>query len=83
MAAGVPVISSNLGGLAEIIEHERTGILAYSRNPESIAWAVNRILSDPDHSKQLVKNAREMVQKTYSWEAIAMRTAKIYGEVVG
>ncbi len=83
MAAGVPVIASDIGGLAEIVEHERTGILAYSRKPESIAWAVDRVLSDPDHSRWLVQNAREMVQKAYSWEAIAMRTAEVYKEVVG
>jgi glycogen(starch) synthase len=82
MAAGVPVVASDVGGLAEIVEHERTGILAYSRSPESIAWAVERVISDPDHSRWMVKNAREMVQKAYSWEAIAMRTAEVYKEVV-
>jgi len=83
MAAGIPVVASNLGGLAEIVEHDRTGILAYSRNPDSIAWAIDRVLSDRGHSEWLVRNAREMVQKTYSWEAIAMRTAEVYEEVVG
>jgi len=82
MAAGVPVVASDVGGLAEIVEHEHTGILAYSRSPESIAWAVDRVLSDPDHSKEMAQNAQEMVQKTYSWEAIAMKTAKAYKEVV-
>lgn len=83
MATGIPVVASDIGGLAEVVEHERTGILAYPRNPESIAWAVDRVLSDPDHSKWLVQNARKMVQKAYSWEAIAMRTAEVYKEVVG
>jgi len=83
MAAGVPVVASDVGGLAEIVEHEHTGILAYSRSPESIAWAVGRVLSDPDHSKEMAQNAQQMVQKTYSWEAIAIRTTKIYKEVVG
>ncbi len=83
MAAGVPVVASDIGGLAEIVEHEHTGILAYSKNPDSIAWAVDRVLSDPEHSKWLVHNARETVQKTYSWEAIAMRTAEVYKEAVG
>ncbi|UCE43470.1 MAG: glycosyltransferase family 4 protein [Candidatus Bathyarchaeota archaeon] len=83
MAAGVPVVVSDIGGLSEIVDHERTGILAYSRSPESIAWAIERVLSDPDHSEWLVTNARDMIQKTYSWEAIAMRTAKVYKEVAG
>lgn len=37
MAAGVPIVASNVGGLSEIVEHDRTGMLAYSENPESIA----------------------------------------------
>jgi len=83
MAAGVPVVATQIGGLGEIIEHDRTGILVYSRNPESIAWGVDRVLSDPNHSRWLVQNAIEKVQKTYSWEAIAMKTIKVYKEVVG
>jgi len=83
MAAGVPVVASDVGGLAEIVEHEDNGVLAYSRNPDSIAWSVDRVLSDPERSKRLVQNARKMVQKTYSWEAIAMKTAEVYEGVVG
>lgn len=83
MAAGAPVVASQIGGLAEVIEHDRTGILAHSRNPSSIAWGVDHVLSDPDHSKWLVQNAKEMVQKTYSWDAIATKTAKVYEEVTG
>jgi len=83
MAAGAPVVASQIGGLAEVIEHDRTGIFAHSRNPSSIAWGVDRVLSDPDHSKWLVQNAKEMVQKTYSWDAIATKTAKVYEEVTG
>jgi len=83
MAAGVPVVATQIGGLEEIIEHDKIGILVYSRNPESIAWGVDRVLSDPGHSKWLIQNALEKVQKTYSWEAIAMKTIKVYEEVVG
>jgi glycosyltransferase involved in cell wall biosynthesis len=81
MAAGVPVVASQVGGLTEFIEHDRTGVLAYARNPESIAWGIDHVLSNPGHADWLVKNAREVVQKTYSWEAIAKRTGKIYKEV--
>jgi glycosyltransferase involved in cell wall biosynthesis len=81
MAAGVPVVASQVGGLAEVVEHDRTGILVYSRNPESVAWGVDRILSDPGHARWLTENARELIQKTYSWEAIAKKTMKVYKEV--
>ena len=82
MAAGVPVVASQVGGLAEVIEHDRTGIFAYARNPQSIAWGVNRVLSDPGHAEWLTRNAKEAVQKAYSWEAIARKTVEVYKEVV-
>jgi len=81
MAAGVPVVASQVGGLAEVVEHDRTGILVYSRNPESIAWGVDRVLSAPDHSRWLTENARETIQKVYSWEGIAKKTIEVYKEV--
>jgi len=83
MAAGVPVVASQVGGLTEFIEHDRTGVLVYSRNPESIAWGVEHVLSNPDHARWLVQNAFEIVQKSYSWEAIAKKTSRVYEEVAG
>jgi len=82
MAAGVPVVVSQVGGLAEVIEHDRTGVFVYPGNSDSIAWGVDRVLSNIGHARWLTQNAREMVQKTYSWETIAMKTVKVYEEVV-
>jgi len=81
MAAGIPVVAANVGGLSEIIEHDRTGVLVYPKNPESIAWGVNRVLSDPGYSRWLVQNAKRRVQEVYSWEAVAQRTIEVYEEV--
>ncbi|MCD6088372.1 glycosyltransferase family 4 protein [Candidatus Bathyarchaeota archaeon] len=78
MAAGTPVVATNIGGLSEIIEHDRTGVLVYPRNPESIAWGVNRVLSDHKYADWLVRNARKKVLEAYSWEEIAKRTVEVY-----
>jgi len=83
MAAGVPVVATNVGGLAEIIEHDRTGVLVYPGNPESIAWGVNRVLSDREYSNWLVQNARRKVQEAYSWDVIAERTLRVYERACG
>lgn len=83
MAVGVPVVASNVGGLAEVVEHDRTGVLVYPRNPESIAWGIDHVLSNPNHSSWLTVNAYETLQKTYSWESIAEKTVKVYEKVVG
>jgi len=81
MAAGVPVVASQVGGLAEIIEHDKTGVLVYPRNPDSIAWGINHVLSNPDHARWLAQNARTTLQKAYSWKVIAKKTIKLYKEV--
>lgn len=83
MAAGVPVVASNVGGLAEIIEHDRTGFLAHKEDPDSIAWGVNKILSDPGYAHWLVQNAKKKVYEVYSWEAVARRTIMVYEKVLG
>jgi len=82
MATGVPVVASKVGGLSEVIEHDRTGIFVYPKNPESIAWGIDRVLSDPDHAKWLIENAKEKLHKAYSWEAVAMKTVDVYRKVV-
>jgi glycogen(starch) synthase len=82
MATGVPVVASKVGGLAEVIEHDRTGLFVYPKNPESIAWGIDRVLSDPGHAKWLTENAKEKLHKAYSWEAVAMKTVDVYRKVV-
>ena len=82
MATGVPVVASQIDGLAEVIDHERTGLFVFPRSPESIAWGIERILSDPDHARWLTENAKEKLHKAYSWEAVAMKTVEVYKKVV-
>jgi len=82
MATGVPVVASQVGGLSEVIEHDRTGLFVFPRSPESIAWGIDRVLSDPDHAKWLTENAKEKLHKAYSWEAVAMKTVDVYRKVV-
>ncbi|MEM1507136.1 MAG: glycosyltransferase family 4 protein [Candidatus Bathyarchaeia archaeon] len=78
MAAGVPVVASNTGGLSEIIEHDKTGFLAFRENPDSIAWGVNKILSDPGYASWLTQNAKRKINEVYSWDAVARRTVETY-----
>jgi len=82
MATGVPVVTSKVGGLAEVIDHDKTGLFVYPRSLESIAWGIDRILSDPDHANWLTQNAKEKLHKAYSWEAVAMKTVEVYKKVV-
>jgi glycogen(starch) synthase len=83
MAAGVPVVASQVGGLAEVVEHEKTGVWVYPRSVESIAWGVERVLSDSGFRDWLVKNGHEAIRDRFSWDAVARQTVDVYKKVMG
>ncbi|HIQ39443.1 MAG TPA: glycosyltransferase family 1 protein [Methanothermococcus okinawensis] len=82
MAAGTPVVASGVGGLKEIIQHEYNGITVYPQDPNSIAWGIDRVLSDEGLREWIVKNAKRDVYSKYSWEAVAKSTVDIYNKVM-
>ena len=59
MAAGTPVVSSNIGGIPEVNIHERTGYLADVGDVEKMAEYTIKLLSDESLLKQMKKNAKE------------------------
>ncbi len=78
MAAGTPVVVSSVGGLREIIRHEYNGVWVYPKNPDSIAWGVDRVLSDEEFKNYIVNNAKKDVYEKYSWDNIAKETVEVY-----
>ncbi|MGC8948262.1 MAG: glycosyltransferase family 4 protein [Thermoprotei archaeon] len=78
MASGVPLVASDVGGLSEIVEHERTGLKVYPANPDSIAWGINTILSNPKWAKSMAQNALNIIREKYNWDAIALKTIEVY-----
>ncbi len=78
MAAGVPIVASNVDGLGEIIRHDLTGILVYPKDPSSISWGISRILSDSSFAKLLVENATIELSNRFTWDAVARLTVDAY-----
>ncbi|OGW83142.1 MAG: hypothetical protein A2987_04300 [Omnitrophica bacterium RIFCSPLOWO2_01_FULL_45_10] len=58
MLYGVPVIATRVGGIPEIVEDGKTGILINSRGPEEIAAAILRLSGAPQEARRLVETAR-------------------------
>lgn len=75
--AGVPVISTNVGGLAETTEDGRTGYVIPPRNPHAIADAVAKCLKGNNLAK-MSEIARSWVAERYNWQTIAAQTAEVY-----
>jgi glycosyltransferase involved in cell wall biosynthesis len=78
MAAKTPIVVSDTGGLAEIVEHEKTGIKVYVDNSDSLAWGILRILQNPDLSEKIQRNAYKKALSEYDWDEIAGKTIDVY-----
>ena len=82
MAAKTPVIVTDTGGLAEIVDHEKTGIKVYVDNSDSLAWGILRVLQNPSLAKRIRENGYQTVLSKYDWNAIAETTMKVYNRAV-
>jgi len=79
MACGVPVIASRVGGLPEVVEHERTGLLV---GPGELEGALHRLLDNPAEAAEMGARGRERVKEKFTVEAMVQATLRAYGEIV-
>lgn len=82
MAANVPVVVSDVGGLRDFVEHMETGITTYAGNAQSLAWGLLEVLRNPDLAEKLRENAFSRVQNIYNWKSIAEKTYDVYRSVI-
>jgi Glycosyl transferases group 1/Glycosyltransferase Family 4 len=80
MAAGVPVVASNVGGLPEVVESGKTGFLV---SDDDFGTPVRRLLEDAGLAAQMSQAARERVQREFSVERMVEKTVQAYHEVLG
>jgi glycogen(starch) synthase len=81
MAAMTPVVVADVGGLSEIVVHERNGLKFYTGNPGSLADNVLRLLHEPDLAVRLAATAKQEISALYTWQEIARQTQLVYAEV--
>ncbi len=82
MAAKTPLVSSDIGGLSEIVRHGENGWKCYAGNANSLADAILHVLYSPELARQMAETAYRDVQTIYDWRAIADRTLRVYEEVL-
>jgi len=80
-AARVPVVVSDTGGLPEVVEHGRTGIVTKVGNPNSLALGILEALRDPSIVQELVDNAYQELDHKFCWGRIAKQTDGVYHRV--
>ena len=80
-ACGVPVVASSVGGLQNLIEDGKTGLLIEGWDPVEYAQAVDYLLSNPFKTTEIAMNAVDRAQ-TYTWGQTATRLQEIYQSVL-
>lgn len=73
-----PVIAFRSGGLPDVIEHERTGLLVQPGDEQALAAAMQRILDRPSEARTMAEAGRASAMAAFSPEAVARRYAGIY-----
>ena len=82
MACGIPVVGAAVGGLLDTIVDGSTGILVEPRDPQAIAAAVARLLSDPLLGRRLGLAGRKRAVELYTWDRVAALTEECYQTVL-
>src|SRR5205085_11908490 len=76
-AAGVPVVATKVGGVIEIIDQEKTGLLVLPEDPDAMAQSVLRLLNDRKFAADLVVNAKKKIEEKFTLEHMASQTVKV------
>lgn len=83
MAAGIPIVSSAIGGTDELIEDGRSGLLVAPGDAEGLAAALRRVIDDPALRESLAAQAREGVEAGLTRKQMASRVSGVYRELLG
>lgn len=82
MAMQVPVISTTVSGVPELIEDGVSGLLVEERNPEQLADAIERILDDPQLAAQMGENGRARVCQAFNLDLITHQLVELFGDTL-
>ncbi|MGW2464417.1 glycogen synthase [Streptomyces sp. NPDC001761] len=84
MACGTPVVASRVGGIPEVVDDGRTGLLVDADDDfeSGLARALDTMLGDPDAARRMGEAGRARAVGEFGWDAVARRTAGLYEEIL-
>jgi alpha-maltose-1-phosphate synthase len=87
-ACGTAVVASDVGGIPEVVDHDRTGLLVHYDPDDPAAFEaglaarVAELLADPGRAAAMGAAGRERVLSEFGWPAIAQQTVEVYSAVL-
>jgi starch synthase len=84
MACGTPVVASRVGGIPEVVDDGRTGVLVTVDDDfeASLARALDSVVGDPEAARRMGEAGRERAVVEFGWDAVARRTVRLYEEIL-
>jgi glycosyltransferase involved in cell wall biosynthesis len=83
MAEGTPVVATSVGGIPEVVEDGRSGLLVPPGDAPALEAAIERLWTDRELAERMGRYGRTEVVPRYRWELVAERLDAVYREVVG
>jgi starch synthase len=81
MACGTAVVASAVGGIPEVVEDGRTGLLVPADDDAALATALNSLVADPARATEFGARGRARAVAEFSWDSIAAQTAELYASL--
>jgi alpha-maltose-1-phosphate synthase len=82
MACGTAVVASRVGGIPEVVEDGKTGLLVPPDSPDDLAGALNILVRDPALAEAMGQAGRDRAVAEFGWPAVAEQTVALYSELV-
>lgn len=88
MACGTAVVASDVGGIPEVVNHGRTGLLVHYDEQEPAAFraglaaAINELVADPVRADTMGRAGRDRAVAEFSWATVAEQTMTVYNSVL-
>lgn len=82
MAAGKPVVATDVGGCAEAVVHGETGLIVPPENPQALADAIRYVLEHPDEARRMGEAGRRRVEEHFTVEAMIRKHIEVYYRVL-
>jgi glycosyltransferase involved in cell wall biosynthesis len=82
MALGLPSITTSVGGIGDVVEHDVSGLLVKPGDVDALAAAIERLASDPELARRLGAGAQERIRSMAGEEVIAEQWRELYARYV-
>jgi glycosyltransferase involved in cell wall biosynthesis len=82
MASGLPVVGTRVGGIPEIVDEGRTGLLCEPSDPAGLAAALRILIADPMARLEMGRRGRDRVLAHFTWDAIGDRYVRAYVDAI-